>query len=210
MYAVIRSGGKQERVAEASACASNCWRGRRDRGLLRDRPAGGRRHRPGHPDQLAKAKVTGQVVARSRGEDPCHDLQGEEQPAATLGPPPALRDGGDHLHRCGLRKGTPCRRPRVAVPPETAETRTPNGSGQDFSGTACRRVDPGTPARHALSPRHQRRRGSDDTLFALTDGVVKFGTRKGRSWSTSSRLIERRYRRHRRDVEMTHAGHCAP
>ena len=23
-------------------------------------------------------------------------------------------------------------------------------------------------------------RGSDDTLFALTDGVVKFGTRKGR------------------------------
>ena len=29
-------------------------------------------------------------------------------------------------------------------------------------------------------PGHNVGRGGDDTLFALTDGVVKFGTRKGR------------------------------
>ena len=38
--------------------------------------------------------------------------------------------------------------------------------------------------------------GGDDTLFAKADGVVKFGSRKGASWSTSCPTEQGRSRHH--------------
>ena len=50
-----------------------------------------------------------------------------------------------------------------------------------FDGTVVhRRHDHRAPARHPVPPRRERRPGGDDTLFALADGKVKFGERKGR------------------------------
>ena len=50
-----------------------------------------------------------------------------------------------------------------------------------FGGTTRhRRRHPRPPARHPVPPRPNVGIGGDDTLFALTDGQVKFGERKGR------------------------------
>ena len=104
MYAVIRSGGKQERVAE----------GQRLRVELLGEPVGAE-------VQLEPVLlVDGETVLATPGElagcdghrpgggrgarpqDQRHDLQDQDQPAPPMGPPPALHHGGDHLH---LRAG---------------------------------------------------------------------------------------------------------
>jgi len=193
MYAVIRSG--ESKSACRGPAPARRIVGEAVGTEVSSRPsAGGRRHVLATPTSSPRPRSPARSWARSRAEDPCHDLQGEEQPAATLGPPPALRDGGDHLHRCGLRKGTPCRRPRWRFTRNGRDSNA-NGSGQDLQRhRRARRVDPGTPARHALSPRHQRRPWQRRHALRPHDGVVKFGPARAASWSTSSRLIERRYR----------------
>jgi len=67
--------------------------------------------------------------------------------------------------------------------PVTAVTRTPSASREGLRRHGDqRRHDRRASARHALSPRPQCPAcGRDDTLFAMADGKVKFGSRHGRS-----------------------------
>ena len=79
-------------------------------------------------------------------------------------------------------KETPCRRPRVAAPPATAATpRASASASRRFDGEA---VHAGTiivrQRGTRIHPGENVGTGGDDTLFALVEGTVKFGQRRGR------------------------------
>jgi len=180
MYAVIRSG-EAERVAEGSACASNCWARRRDR-VSFETVLLWTRHRPGHPRPARQGQ--GHRPGRGRGAGPKIRAMTykAKSNSGDAGPPPALRDVESPP---SLRlEGTPCRRPRVAVPPERQNSNAQR-SVKTFSGTAVPAGSILVPARTPFT-RHQRRPWQATTRFALTT-VCEFGTARAASWSTSSR-----------------------
>ena len=69
---------------------------------------------------------------------------------------------------------------KVSRRPRTGASRMRSAWASSVSeGAGPRREHPGAPARHPIPSRENVGRGSDDTLFALIDGLVKF-TRWGR------------------------------
>ena len=133
MYAVIRSGGKQERVAE----------GQRVRVELLGQPVGAEVSLEpvlvvdGATVLATPAAAGGRIgdgQGRGRGkgsQNQRHDLQEQVQPASAVGSPPALRHAGDHRHHGGrlkLRSSRPCQRQRVAGRPATAAIPTRSAS----------------------------------------------------------------------------------
>jgi ribosomal protein L27 len=97
MYAVIKTGGKQERVAEGQTLGSNCWGSARGGGHLLPGAAGGRGHRPGHAGPAGRVdghRHRGGGGARAQG--PGLHLQEQVEPEHPLGSPPALLDHRHH------------------------------------------------------------------------------------------------------------------
>ena len=134
------------------------------------------------PDQLKGATVTGHVVGTTKGPK----INGFTYKRRTN----QRRRYGHRQHYTTVEitaisprlRSRRCRRPRVAAPPATAVTPTPSASA-----SRCSTARTITPARSSSAsaarefhPGHNVGRGGDDTLFARTDGRVKFGERRGR------------------------------
>ena len=130
--------------------------------------------------------MTAKVVGEEKGpENQRHDVQEQVQPAPPVGPPPALRHGGDHLHRRRLSRG------RFSdVQDKGWHVLTRNGrdsnaqrlaKAKEFDGTAVTAGSIIVRQRGTkFYPGQNVGRGGDDTLFATADGVVKFHARRGR------------------------------
>ena len=186
MYAVIRSGGKQERVAE----------GQRVRVELLGQPVGAEVSLEpvlvvdgatvlATPEQLAGASVTAKVVGEETGpEDQRHDLQDQVEPASPVGPPPALRHAGDHRHHGGRVRSEESDMSKTKGGGSTRNGRDSNAQRlgvKRFDGTAVTAGSIIVRQRGTkVYPGVNVGRGGDDTLFATADGVVKFGERRGR------------------------------
>ena len=199
MYAVIKTGGKQERVAEGQVVHVE----------LLGEPVGAEvsfdpvlvvdgETVQATPAQLSGSKVVARVVGGELGpEDPGGHLQVQDQSAASLGAPAALRNGRDHLDHPGPRAPTRpvargvgasgARRSAMSKTKGGGSTRngrdsnvaTPRGQGVRRYG-GLRRLDHRSPRGTHFHPGDNVGRGGDDTLFALTEGMVKFGRRRGR------------------------------
>ena len=182
MYAVIETGGKQYRVEAGRPARRRAARGRR--GHAPARPAGRRRRRARH-GLAARGRVRDRP-GRRRGQGPEDQrlhVQEQEQPAqaagATARSTPRSRSPGSRR----AREAPPCRRRRVPRPRATVVTPTRSGSGvKRFSGqdVSSRARSSSASAARSSTPASTSGAGSDDTLFATADGVVKFGTRRGR------------------------------
>ena len=153
------------------------------------------------PDQLAGATRGRPRAGRGgRAQDPGHDLQEQDQPAPSLGPPPALLDGRDHRH-LGRRRRPPPSARRAPEHRSDPVSKTKGGgstrNGRDsnaqrlgvktFDGTAVGgRIDPRAPARHPHPPGPQRRagRGRHAVRARVGHGQVRLSAGAA-SWSTS-------------------------
>ena len=183
MYAVIKTGGKQEKVEAGQVLNVERLRRRRGRrGHPHPRPARRWRHRPGHPGQLSGASVTARIVGEAKGPKitgfKYKNKSNQRKRWGHRQHYDAIEITGDLE---GLREHS-CRRPRAAVPPGTAATPHAQRLGvKVFDGTA---VNAGTiivrQRGTKFHPGENVGRGGDDTLFALASGKVKFGKRKGR------------------------------
>ena len=133
MYAVIRTGGKQERVEEGQTLAvellGQARRARRSPSIRSlsstGKPCCSRR-------ELAAAGL------RPGGGEParrCEASPTSPRPGpAGLGSPPALHDHRDHRHQRGARRrSAACPRPKVGAPPATGVIRTPSDSASRCS-----------------------------------------------------------------------------
>ena len=180
MYAVIKTGGKQYRVAEGQRLdVERLGDIGTDLELAPVLVVDGDEVLA-RPDQLSAASVSGAGGGPgARSQDRRLHLQVQEQPASSLGSSSVVGDDRDHRDHEGLNR---CRRPRAAVSTRNGRDSNAQRLGvKVFDGT---RVSAGSiivrQRGTKVHPGLNVGRGGDDTLFATADGVVKFGRRKGR------------------------------
>ena len=188
MYAVIKTGGKQTRVAEGERVdVERLGAAVGDDVTLTPVLVVDGDSVLSTPDELSGASVAATVVGEAKGPKITgFTYKNKTRSRQALGPPPEVRHDRDHRHhrRCVRREvgDAGCRRPRAAAPPATAATRRRSASAS--RSTTARSCSSGAiivrQRGTRFHPGENVGRGSDDTLFATASGSVKFGQRRGR------------------------------
>src|SRR5262249_47638190 len=115
----------------------------------------------------------------ARPQDQRVHVQVEGQPASPLGPSPEAGEDRDHEDREGL----------IDMSKTKGGGSTKNGRDSESKRLGVKVFDGGVVTAGSIIVRQRGTRihpgqnvgrGGDDTLFALSDGKVKFGSRRGR------------------------------
>ena len=185
MYAIVKTGGKQYKVAVGDVVE-----------VEKLDAAAGDEVDPvplllvdgadvtNDADALAKVTVTAEVVGADQGpEDQDPQVQEQDRLPQASGSPSAADRGQGHRHRRRPeRSNEPWHTRRAHPAPATVATPTPSASAS--SASAARSSTPARSSSASAAPTSTPvtgvGRGSDDTLFALVEGSVQFGTRRGR------------------------------
>ena len=180
MYAVIHTGGKQYRVAEGDRLDVE----RLDGDEVTLRPVMLVDGESVLATPAAARRRVGDRPGRRRGEGPEDQglhVQEQVERAQALGSPSALLDDRDHRDHEGLGERTMSKKKGAASSRNGRDSNAQRLGVKRYSGEL---VTAGTiivrQRGTRFHPGYNVGLGKDDTLFATANGVVKFGTRRGR------------------------------